>query len=282
MDIDVSRQNTFLTCPYLYQEKYERNLERKEFPEEEGYSSLDYGTRWHELMQEHYMGKEIGKLYPPSNKDPLEAEAQLALAAYKRQFPVENFNVIDVERIFKVRLPNSHHCVTGKIDLVVQPYEASDENTIWFDIYDHKTQARTSKSNLPKKWAARDQASIYLWAAMHIYEAPVHNFYVNVHTRQSPKGQIGPSFPERQKLERTVEQIETAIRDITHTADMIEMYRAKFGNEPWPAHREECYTWGECEFYLPHTYGWSDAILNERYQPRKEYLELGGVPIIQT
>lgn len=222
------------------------------------------------------MGLPVYGKYCASSIESLELEATAQIVAYKAHYPNEEFKVIATpEFAFRLPIPNSKHFAIGKIDLI-----ARSNITEHLDIYDHKSQSRSSKSNDPRKWAARMQASIYLWAAREIYKEPVDNFYVNVLMRQSPAGLIPPTFPERQKLERTPEQIEKALLDLATIADTIEMYRDKFGSKPWPSNTEECYTWGECDFYTPHVFGWSDSIRAHQYQPRTEYLQIGGVGAI--
>ncbi len=170
----------------------------------------------------------------------------------------------------------NRHIYTGKIDVVFR-----DKDGI-LNIMDHKSEKRRSNSNHPKKWAATDQASLYLWAASKIYQEPIGNFYVNVLKRPSDKLQEGPIFPDRQRLERTQEQIDIAVRDIVFIADEIERYKAIFGKNLWPSNRQNCSinNW-DCTFYLPHTFGWSEAIRQEKFQPKTPYLKLGDVNIIQ-
>jgi len=147
---------------------------------------------------------------------------------------------------------------------------------------DHKTQGRKANTNHPKKWAAKDQATLYLWAAAHIYGETIGQFHVNVIARPSEKLQEGPIFPDRLTLERTEEQIKIAIRDLEVTADDIERYKQQFGDDLWPANREKCSEgWYDCEYYQPHTYGWSDELLQYKFQPKQEYLYLGGIQIVQ-
>jgi len=319
MDIDNSRGSAFRFCPWKYYEQYERKhpdggegVEPNPKPGE-AYSPLQFGDRMHQLLETHYRTIQQGLPeplweYPAHLNGSLEDEAQLTMAAYRARYPDEQLNIVDVERTFRVALPNlcpscynghgvekmdampqvvcdncghmfknHRHSLIGKIDLVTRDFAGI------IDITDHKSEQRGAKSNLPQKWAARDQASLYLWAARKIYGGPVGNFYVNVITRQSPQGQVPPSFPEeRQKLERTALQMEVAIRDIIIVADDIERYRAIFGEAPWPANRENCYGWGYCEYWPLHGYGEDvQDILEHRYQPKKEYLNLAGVRIIQ-
>lgn len=180
-----------------------------------------------------------------------------------------------------VQLPNSHHVYAFKIDLVVRSHATKK-----LSIIDHKTQDRTSKSNLPQKWAARDQATLYIWGARQYYKEEIENFIVDIIVRQSPAGQKPPSFPERQKLERTERQIELAIRDIIYVADKIEECDRLYGlNEPWPANREECYTWGQCDYYSLHTFGDTEQtaeIREHKYQKREEYLQIEGLEVLKN
>jgi PD-(D/E)XK nuclease superfamily len=244
----------------------------------EGYSALEFGGRIHELLEEFYKDKQ-GIIFPPYPENPnpvLEAEGQLTYQAYRSHYPNEQLHIIDVERTFKVALPGGKHTLVGKMDLIV-------DNQDIIDIIDHKSQNRTAKSNTPQKWAARDQPSLYLWAAKRMFpDRTIGRFIVNVLVRQSDKGQVGPSFPERQYLERTQTQLEMAIRDIEIIADQIEEYRSRFGSDPWPANRENCYDWGPCPYWPLHGYGSdNELIVAHRYQPKTEYLHLAGIPIIQ-
>lgn len=301
MQIDNSAVNTFRDCPWKYYETYVKGIEL--IPPGEFYSPLQLGSRVHELLEEHYADG-IAK-YKAHENEKLEAEAQWILSAYKNHYPIESFKVLDVERTFKVALPDycpqcysdnvaivgekwceclkcgkefeqGRHVYTGKIDLFVE-----EDGELY--IIDHKTEKRTAKSNLPQKWAARDQATQYWWAAEKVYGKEINRFIVNVLRRPSPAGREGPEFPERQKVERTDIQIETALRDLVVEADTIQRYMEVFKDKPWPAHRENCSPWAnyQCEFYLPHLYGFSEAILQAKYQKKEEYLNLEGVPIIQ-
>lgn len=309
MLIDNSAAQEFRTCPLLYyynRIKEGTGLELK--PKMNEVTPLDLGSRIHQLLEEYYQelkGQPQGA-YVASSNEALENEAQMIMAAYRAKYPQEAFEIVDVERTFKVQLPDlchkcystklelrdsggltclncggwdmrpGRHIYTGKIDVVFR------ENGI-LNIMDHKSEKRRSNSNHPRKWAAKDQASLYLWAASQIYKEPIGNFYVNVLKRPSDKLQEGPIFPERQRLERTEEQIKIAVRDLVFIADDIERYKSIFGDNLWPSNREMCTdgTWGDCDFYLPDTYGWSDEIRKEKYQPKTPYLQLEGIEVLR-
>ena len=271
MNIDNSRANLFRMCPWAYYEAYERNgtgIEIKPLPEKEGYSAMQFGARGHELMHERYAAMKGApiKAYTPSPIEMLELEAIMVMAGYENKYTDEHLEILDVERTIRVPLNASHNFI-GKMDLVHLESKL-------VDIIDHKFQTRTAKSNLPQKWAARDQATLYLWAAYELYNRPVGNFYVNAVTRPSPGGLVPPTYPERQKLERTPEQIRLAVRDLIYIADQIDRMKAEYGNEPWPANRENCYSWGQCEFYLLHTYGVDEGVIATKYRPKTPYLDI--------
>lgn len=273
MNLDNSAANLFRMCPWAYYESYERNgtgIELKpNLLKTEPYTPMQFGTRMHELMHERYAkiaGKPIAA-YPASPIELLELEAMMVMAGYENKYANERLDILDVERTICVPL-NADHNFIGKMDLVY--LEDGKVN-----ILDHKFQTRSAKSNVPQKWAARDQATLYLWAAYELYGLPVGNFYVNAVTRPSEKGLVPPTYPDRQKLERTPTQISQAVRDLIYVADQITYMREKFGTEPWPANRENCYGWGPCEFYQMHTWGEDvSVIINEKYQPKTPYLEV--------
>lgn len=302
--IDNSAANSFRECPYKYKESYETEttgLEKQPYGND--FSALDLGGRVHELLEEHYKALQGNPIapYAEHHNPACEIEAQVIFAAYAAKYPVEDWDeIVDVERVFRAPLPEfcpecysmeidledtrclkcghifklRNHVYTGKIDVVYRK-----DGLLY--IMDHKTQNRTAKSNLPQKWAARDQASLYLWVAEKIFGEKIDRFSVNVLIRPSPKMQEAPIFPDRQRLERTQDQINWALRDIVMIADDIDKYKRIFGEGVWPSHKENCYTWGECEFYLPHVFGWSDSIRKDRYQPKTPYLTLDGIPILQ-
>src|SRR5260370_34788000 len=109
MRIDNSAANDYRTCPWLYYEKYCRNTTGLELViKDEKIRPMDLGTRVHELLENHYrtlMGGDL-KPYLPLENFALENEAQWILAAYQKHYPVEDFEILDVERTFEVVLPD--------------------------------------------------------------------------------------------------------------------------------------------------------------------------------
>ena len=274
MDLDNSAANAWRVCPIYYYNSYCKNgkgIELKATPGKETYTPIQFGTRGHELMHERYAamaGKPI-EAFPASENETLELEAMMVMAGYENKYATERLEIIDVERTITVPL-NADHNFIGKMDVT---YYREDGSRV-IDIMDHKFQARSAKSNDPQKWAARDQATLYLWAAEKLYGTEIGNFFVNQVTRPSEKGLVPPTYPDRQKLERTERQKQMAVRDLIYVADQICEMQVKFGDrEEWPANRENCKTWGLCEFYVPDTYGWSAAV-ELKYQPKTPYLFL--------
>src|SRR6266581_155483 len=98
MLIDNSAANEFRTCPLLYFENRlaeGTGLELK--PRLGEVTPLDLGSRIHELLEEWYKGMLVLPGYPPSPNEALENEAQMIMAAYRAKYPVENFEIVDVE-----------------------------------------------------------------------------------------------------------------------------------------------------------------------------------------
>src|SRR6185437_5443695 len=156
-------------------------------PKGEEYGSLDLGSRVHELLECYYKGLKGDPVpeYPAHPVEKCGLEAQWMFEAYLAHYPADEWRIVDVERTFEVALPSMcHNCystnvecqhdkvwcrdceehtfsyghsLVGKIDLIIQDSEGA------YYIVDHKTQKRSAKSNLPQKWAARDQASLYLY-----------------------------------------------------------------------------------------------------------------------
>lgn len=281
MDIDNTRANAFRTCPWMYYEMFERNGNGVQpIPVKgEGYGALELGGRVHELLEIVYKNKKgiDPVLYPNNENEKLEGEARWMVEAYRAHYPNDNWEIIDVERTFRVQLPQSHHVYVGKIDLFIR-----DRDTGLYWIIDHKTEKRGSKSHIPQKLGVTDQGSLYLWAACKVYNNPEIGMKYNMLTRPSPAGREGPSFPERYEIERGQHEIDIAVRDITLVADDIEAYISRFKDNEWPADRQNCYGWGYCDFYLLHRYGEDvTEILKHKFEKRDEYLSLEGVEVTQ-
>ena len=285
MRIDNSGAKLWWRCPLEYQEKYVHEREPETLQ-----GAMAFGTRLHELLEEHYSGKQK---YQASEDIGLEAEAQVMFEAYRAYYPEEPFEVVDVERVFEVPLKLDNcggsgsdeasrlscprckgtgfeaiHTYTGKFDVIVR---MRDSGRLW--LMDHKTERRNSHSNSPESWASRSQVSLYIWAAEQVYNEPVEGIIVNILRRQSPKGEIGPEF-RRDHPQRSKEQIAEAVANITWVADQIERMKREYGERQWPANRNNCIQGNfKCDYFAGHLYGWSDELLRKYVKP-KPYLEL--------
>lgn len=266
IQIDNSRAQAFLTCPAKYWERYVNNLER-DYTSMGAVSTFDFGSRFHELLDYHYAPHK-GEVPAPSN--PLvEDEAQGMFAAYLQQYPSEPFEVIDVERTFEVPL-GERHTYVGKFDAIIRWTE-----TGYLRVFETKSESRSSLRNLPKAWASRSQVSLYAGAAALVYSEDVEAVILNVCTRASDKGLVGPTF-RRDTLQRSPEQIREAYRNIEWVADQItELERTWPKGEMWPANRENCMTgrWA-CDYYDAHLYGRDEQLIQLQFKPAKEYLSL--------
>lgn len=272
MLVDNSQMKLWQECPLKYYEKYIKGIELDWL--KKGATASEFGTRVHQLLEEHYLVLKgtPREPYPEYPLAALELEAQTMFAQYINHFPVEPFTVLDVEKTFRIQLPDSPHEYVGKIDVTYR-----DNETGLLSIMDHKTEKRGAYTNNPRAWAARTQGTLYLWAAPQIYGEDIRDLVVNVLKRQSDKGQIGPEFPERQHIQRSEEQKRIAVKGLIKIADEIAYAKEHWTEEDWQAaaNRNECMVGNfECEFFTPHLYGWSEELVQLQYRKTEPYLDL--------
>ena len=271
MEIDNSRGAAFRKCPDYYKEKYINKLEVNSRYLTE---SRDFGHRVHTLLEERLLTLK-GVAYEPDqplDNAELENEALAMYAGYEAHYPVEPFSVVDVERVFKVAVPGTHHIYTGKFDAIVRYNEHEPLYTGQLAILEHKTEKRGAKTNMPQAWAARAQATLYKWAAEQLYGESIAHILLDVLTRQSPKGREPATF-RRDILERRAEQCEEAISDLVYIADNIEAAMALYENGRWPQNTDQCCVgdW-RCDFFEKHVVSSSPEFVNIKYKPAEEYL----------
>lgn len=255
MRIDNSAAKTFLECPLKYFERYENNLELT-VRDREG---LDFGTRFHELQNLRFKTCTQTPL-----EARLEAEVQATFAGYLQQYPADNWQVVDVERTQEVPLSFSAHTLAVKMDLVFR------EPNGGLCILDYKTEKRGSPYNTPDSWAARAQVGLYQYAAEIIYGEPIAALWLDVTTRQSPKGQEPPLYA-RQRLVRTRAQMLSAVKNIVWVADQVEQMRT---TGFWPSNTEGCMRGRyRCDYYPLHVIGRTDGNLRQ-FKQAEPYLDL--------
>jgi hypothetical protein len=225
-------------------------------------SYFEFGKRFHTLLQYYYkppqsLDATIDQNFPLQDEQ-MENDVQVLFEAYKAAYPTEDFEVVDCERAFELVLPQGNlyspslveakHKYLGKIDMLVRNYATKK-----LQVFETKTESRGSKRNSPRSWAARTQASLYTWAASQIYAEPIDSIILNVCTKASPKGQVGPSF-RRDVLERTPAQVEQALKDLIWVADRLEEMQE---SGVYPRNTNSCVNeFGyDCDFYLPCHHG---------------------------
>ena len=241
MRISNSSLKTFWTCPTMFQTIYIEGLQKP------ASSYLQFGSRVHDLLQAYYIGMSpVGVGYnpdPPPTLDPmLEAEAHAMMAAYRAHYPQEPFEVLETEKNFEIKLPGTEHILQGRCDMLVR-----DKLSGQLQIFETKTESRGSKRNLPQSWVIRSQASLYIWAAQQIFQKPIDTVILNVCTRKSDKGQVGPGF-RRDNLHRSPQQISSAIKDAIWIADSLEKMQE---TQHFPRNTDSCCNERgyNCDFY---------------------------------
>lgn len=224
----------------------------------------------HELLEEHFKGVPTFDLYPASLDERTELECQSMFAAYRAHYPVEPFDVVDVERTFRLPIDGTAHSYTGKFDGIVR---YPDDQIA---ILEHKTEKRSALKNLPEAWAARSQVSLYMWAAKQLYGKWPTHIVLDVLRRQSDKGQEPCTF-YRDHLERTEAQATEALQDLVYIADQIAHLQVSRPRVPgdWPRSTDQCVTnrW-KCDYFSLCHIGCTDELLQIQFKPAVEYLQL--------
>lgn len=275
MKIDNSRAKTWWHCPLGYWERYVNNLE----PANRNGDALSFGTRVHQLLEEHHGGEEKG--FTPLVDGVLEAEAQLTIEAYKAYYPTEEFRVIECERYFEVGLPcpeclehpcrpgcerDLDHIYCGEFDMIVEMKESGRKR-----LFETKTEKRGGRQNHPVAWQQKSQVGLYLWAAQQVYGEEFEGIILNVITRQSPKGECQPSF-RRDDLVRTHGQQQEAVKNITWVADQIDLCER---TGYYATNRNNCvegFGW-QCDYMPLHsTEERSEELIQIRYKQAEQYL----------
>jgi PD-(D/E)XK nuclease superfamily len=234
-----SALTAFWECPTLYYDEYVLGIKKPH-----GY--FDFGHRFHALLMNHYCPD--CPLPDTILNEQDENECQAMFAAYQAFYPSEDFEVVDCEKRFE--LPVGNHIYIGRSDMLVRGKTDGK-----LRLFETKTESRGSKRNLPKAWVARTQASLYLWAGTQVYHEPIDSIILNVCTKGSEKGRVGPTF-RRDTLQRTDQQVQQALKDFIYVADQIDC----LGTEgPFPRNTNsclsengwECDMYGNCHFGIP-------------------------------
>lgn len=272
MRIDTSKLNAWHFCPAYYQELYLLGIQKSV-----GVSSaLEFGKRMHELLETHYRGMagmwQNG--YGPHSDAMIESEAQTMMAAYRAQYPQENFSVVEVENKFEIPIEGTGHILVGRMDGVVRMV---DTKKLW--LLEHKTEGANSRANTPEAWVARGQVGTYLWAGREIYGEEFGGILLNVLTRSGTASRVSLPRPprfRRDSLVRTVAQQEEAIDNLVWAADQIEQLERTHGaGKLWPQDRGRCYDgWRKCQFYELHVIGRTPELLR-LYEAVKKDTESG-------
>lgn len=307
MRIDYSQAAAWHVCPAMWQEKYQKGIE---FDWDAVTGGIGFGRRMHQLLEEYY-APNAAALYPPSTNEATEDEAQRMFAAYKQEYILEALKVLAVETTFEVPLdplecPSCknplagfgangeglhlrawkwindrqdvvecgwcgelvplRHSYTGKVDLI-----GEDEQGLW--IMDHKTEKRGGSGNTAETWATKPQVALYKWAIGQLWERPVQKITINVLTRQSEKGLVGPSF-SRLEVGKDCVMVQEAVQDLVWVADTIKSMQRTFRKTPWPKDRDRCKVYNsKCQYYDLHLFGESDEIM-KKFKPVEKYLGL--------
>lgn len=298
MKIDNSAFSMYMFCPSKFYERYEYVLpvqsqgsgSQREGdvgaalpiggapaagiePINSNRAGLDFGTRFHQLYEEHSRGLMAGPPRVDTNdvagegriqeSSEIEDEVQAVWAAYLAHYPTEPFEILSCEQTREIPIPGTGHSLVVKLDRAVR----FGDGTI--GPMDLKTES-TAGYNTRESWAGRTQASLYLWALQELYpREQVSRLVVDIVTRGNSKR--GPTFTRLDDIARPPEALDDAIRNVVYVCDQIESHRRSGW---WPRNMNVCKDgWKVCEYYPLHVYGKTEANLS-LYKPAEPYLDV--------
>lgn len=314
MDIDNSAARTFMRCPAMWQERYLNKIESvAPKPELEFGKRIHQLLEAHfggraapparvvDTDEAVIQQEETGLPLPPLN-EALEAEAQQMYSAYRAFYPQEDFEVVAVEELIRVPLNLCAECkgighgpqdvyspiygrplcqtckgfgvidyYTGKLDIV-----GRWNDTGHLFIMDHKSEKRNGQGNTPQIWKNRAQVGLYQWAAQQRFGEPIQSIVIDILTRRSPAGRMGPEF-RRMFAQRTEWQCEEAVETLRWIVKQMKLCvkNAENAQNPaefrlFPTNREEC-KW--CPYESLHGENGRDPeTLRIKFKAAEEYL----------
>lgn len=232
----------------------------------------DFGTRFHQLVenQRRSLLALPSRVFPVWPDAAIEAECQATFAAYQAHYVVEPCTFLSAERTLRISIPGTRGADGQPHGLIVKldGHVRHSDGTI--GPLDTKTQSPSSTANDPENWAARTQASFYLWALGQLYPGEnVSHMVVDLVTRGNSKR--APVFRRMADICRSKAQLDDAILCLTEVADSIERDRARGW---YRADMNRCKDgWKKCSYYALHVYGRTEANL-AKYRRAEQYLEL--------
>lgn len=128
----------------MYQERYFFKVQ----PTQAENSALVFGKVFHGLCEARLKGVPVTASIWEGVPQEIRDEAEYTFEAYCQQYPTEDWEVLDVEKLVEVPIPESEGDVyVGKLDVIIR---RNDNGQL--GIVDHKTEERGSYSNSLQRW----------------------------------------------------------------------------------------------------------------------------------
>ena len=268
MRIDNSALKVFQFCPAYYQERYVHKIE----PKVQENTALTFGKVFHRLLEGRLKGElsfSKEELFPEVSES-IWDECIFTYEKYCQQYPQEDWETIDVERLVEVPLTgmfDGMDVYVAKMDWVARSPEG-------LRIIDHKTEERGSLNNSLQRWQYLTQVSLYQWAAEQYYHEPIYGITIDLISRRSLKGRCEPEF-QRFTVQRTPWQQKQAVETLRYCVEQIKFMQSKEWTDGlWPQNRDNCQKWRwTCAYAALHGEdGRDENILMAKFQAAEEYL----------
>lgn len=252
--LTFSALNTFRNCPRKYKHRYVDHLQPREKPE-----SLSFGSIIHEALELWYRSAgdpnrlwkvldDLDARFPGRGGDPIEKHrwhlARAMLTGYAARYPTEDFEVLEVEKVFhgEIRNPDTGRSsqtfvMAGKADGIVQ---------LDGDLYllEHKTAASIDSNYLDRLWTDT-QIALYCF---HLREQgyPIVGVIYNILLKarlQQRQGESQAEYEARRAelAAKNKSGRSTAKRQLPETDEEFQARLADWYARPEAFHRERIY-----------------------------------------
>lgn len=252
--LTFSALNTFRNCPRKYKHRYVDHLQPHEKPESLSFGSVVHGAleRWYRLTGDaNRLWKVLDFIdaqFPLRSSDPVQKDrwhrARAMLVGYAARYPTENFEVVEIEKVFQGEIrnpdtgrPSQTFVMSGKADGIVRL-----DGELY--LLEHKTAGSIDANYLDKLWTDTQIAlyGYYLRQAGYPIVGVLYNVLLKTRLKQR-EGESQDEYEARRAelAAKNKSGKSTAQRQLPETDEEFQARLAEWYAKPEAFHRERIY-----------------------------------------
>lgn len=252
--LTFSALNTFRNCARKYKHRYVDHLQPREKPESLSFGSIIHGAleRWYRLTGDaNRLWKVLDFIdaqFPLRGSDPVQKDrwhrARAMLVGYAARYPTENFEVVEIEKVFHGEIrnpdtgrPSQTFVMSGKADGIVRL-----DGELY--LLEHKTAGSIDANYLDKLWTDTQIAlySYYLRQVGYPIVGVLYNILLKTRLKQR-EGETQEEYEARRAelAAKNKSGKSTAQRQLPETDEEFQARLADWYAKPEAFHRERIY-----------------------------------------